>query len=638
MHLYAIAANLPSASARRLAHELRHLGAEFGLDGETLWSTSSRSGALAAGGIHHSAARCAPRVYLSQTEGVLTWFDGLPVSTRPGQNAHDARELAGSWESVGEELEGQFSVARLALEHERAEIVTDALGVAQVFCARHQGGVLVSNSATLIAAVLDLHVPDPLGVCSFLGLGWAAGASTLNGGIEVLCGGSRHIIEHSGLRTHQSFGPRTIPAKRGRAIPPAELAERMTTITGNAVAGMPRVGCALTGGRDTRVMVALLRAAGEEALYFTGGEPTSPDVVIATELAEMLGLQHELVQHDPASSAVDWTEAASRFVAQNDGLASLLQLPDYIELPACPPPLGVKLWGVGGEIGRTGTGFLTAIATNAPLLQRSNRIQRKLLGVKSRDDGGVMTREARHELARYLDRFHRERLEEGWTPDEIQEAFYTFERVGRWGGTGPRRMAATDDIFGPFVSRLFIDYCYSLSSKERYVEAAHYRLLSEISASLRDHRYDTPFPTPRPWLAPALATRQLAIAIRKRLRDRRRADSLGGPSSGAPDPEYPFQHAWLEARLPLIRDIFSTAESPLWDYVSRPRIEHLLNGSEAERAHHQEGLLRALSIFWHFHGPRPGGGAQPHAAERSFSTPKSRRYRLRAPASSRGSG
>ena len=609
MHIYAIAANLPGVTFQHLAHELAKLGAEFGLEPKSLWSRTSRGGLLLAAGIHHSPARCAPRVYLSHGERELTWFDGLPVSAQAGYAAYDAEALSRRWDSAAEELEGQFSAARLEPERERAEILTDALGLAQVFCAREGGGVLVSNSAALITAVLGLDSPNPLGVCSFLGLGWAAGASTLNSGVEVLCGGARHTLDSTGLSTRQDFGPQTIPRKRGAPISPAELAERMTTITGNAVHSMQRVGCALTGGRDSRVLVALLRAAGEEALYFTGGPPSSPDVVIASELAKMLGLEHELVHHDPASTSFDWTEAASRFVAQNDGLASLLQLPDYIELPPSPPPLGVKLWGVGGEIGRTGTGMLTAIATNAPVLQRSNRVQRKLLGVKSRDDGGVMTREARHELAGYFDRFHHERLAEGWSPDEIQEAFYTFERVGRWGATGPRRMAVSDDIFGPFASRLFIDYCYSLSSKERFVESAHYRLLSEISTSLRDHRYDTPFPTPRPWLASAMATRQLLIAVRKRLRDRRRTSTVAALHTGPPDPEYPFQHAWLEARLPLIRELFSSADSALWDYVSRARVEHLLNGSESERAHHQEGLLRATSIFWHFHGPRPASSA-----------------------------
>jgi asparagine synthase (glutamine-hydrolysing) len=432
--------------------------------------------------------------------------------------------------------------------------------------------------------------------------------------VRLLCGGARHTIDRDGsTRTQRSFAPETIPRHADTPTSAGALAERLTELTRNAVHPIERVGCAITAGRDSRVLMALLQAAGEDALYFTGGSPRDPDVVIAGEITERLGLRHEVVSRDPLSATFDWTDAAARFMRQNDGLSSLLQLPDYIELRSTDEPLGVKLGGVGGEIGRAGTGELTAIATNVPLLSRSVAVQRKLLAMKCRNEGGLMTPDATEEVARYLDEFRCARMEEGWRPAELQEAFYTFERVGRWGATGTRRVSGTDDGFSPLCLRPFIEYCFSLKSSERYTEAVPYRLLAALSPTLLAHRFEEPLPRQQPWLAPILATRELAGAIYSRAASRRparRSPQASEAIQTAATPRYAFQHAWFEDRLPLLRDLFSTPSSDLWSYISRPKLEALLDGSEAERARYQEQLLRATTVFWHFQGSAPTGSRE----------------------------
>jgi len=601
LHLYAIVSNVPRLAEEQLTEELMRAGEEFALDPATAWTAVSRGGAIRAAGVHHGTERCGHRRYLARSGSQVTLFDGLPVEREGRFQACDAEALAMHWQALEDSLEGQFNAVQLDLVGGRAEILLDPLGLVQVFVARRHGGIIVSNSATLTAALSGLRSPDPLGVSSLMGLGWAAGESTLTRDVRVLCGGARHTLTAVGLQTRRHFGPQTIPGGGEDPLTAGELAATLTTLTASAVRGIDRVGCALTAGRDTRVLAALMQAAGEHALYFTGGTADHPDVVIARELARRLGLEHEVVCHDPSSSSLDWTNAAARFIRQNDGLVSLLQLPDYIDLSLARPRLGVKLGGVGGEIGRTGIGALTAAATNVPVLRSSARAQRRLLAMKVRNESGLMTSDAMAELARYLDSFREERLGEGWRPQELQEAFYTFERVGRWGASG-RRMAGTDDAFLPLCARPFISYCFTLSSAERYVEAAHYRLLTELSPELRDHRFDFPFPGQRTWLVPVRATGRLVKGVGEQV-----ISAPAGPNGDVARvcPEYPFQHAWFEARLDLMRDLFSVSNSDLWRFISRRRIQALLDGTEADRAANQEDLLRATTIFWHFHGPRP---------------------------------
>jgi asparagine synthase (glutamine-hydrolysing) len=606
VHLYAIASDIARLDEQALRDGLRTLAADFALDGESAWSVRSRDGRLLAAGVHHAAELSGARRYTSLTESRATWFDGLPVHAEGRLDAHDAAALAAGWSSLEETLEGQFSAVDFDLDAGRVELHTDTLGMSQVFWARAGSGVLVSNSATLIASLLELRAPDPLGASSFLGLGWPVGTHTTTRDLNVLPGGARHTLLEGQLRTRRSFGPAQLASSHRQALQaPLDLAGDLTRLTAGAVHGVGPVRCALTGGKDSRVVAALVQATGaEEILYYTNGEEDVEDVIIARELARKFGLRHEVTRPDALSGTVDWTHAATVFMRQNDGLVSLLQLPDYIDLDHHSGPLGVKLWGMGGEIGRAGTGALMATATTVPLLRRSLRLQRRLLAMKVHDVARLMTAEASAEVNRYLADFESQRLQEGWRPQQLQEAFYTFERIGRWGATGPRRAASADDIFTPFCSRPFIAYCFSLSPGERYLEAAHHRLLSELSPTLREHRLEIPFETQHPRLAPVLVARRLLRQVgvwSSRLRGTRGED----PSAARTiEPEYPFQHDWFEQRLGLMRELFAAApSSDLWNFVSRPRVEELLAGSGSDRAPHQDELLRATTLFWHFHGP-----------------------------------
>ena len=179
--------------------------------------------------------------------------------------------MRGRWGELDGTLEGQFSAGYIDLQSERVELLLDTLGLAQVFVARQEGGILASNSATLIEMLLGSRSPDPLGVSSFMGLGWAAAHRTLSAEVQALEGGSRHVIENLQMRTITTFDTTTVPRHRTKPVPVAELVEQLVGLTASAVRGMQPVTCALTGGRDTRVLTALSLAVGEPTEYFTGG-------------------------------------------------------------------------------------------------------------------------------------------------------------------------------------------------------------------------------------------------------------------------------------------------------------------------------------------------------------------------------
>ena len=497
-------------------------------------------------------------------EEIALW-DGLPLDGSGSLVAHDAEQLRRHWRSLPELLEGEFCAARIDLAEDAVEILVDPLGMLPVFHASDGKRAVISTSASIVASVFALHRPDLLAIASFVAFEWAMERRAFLAGMRALLGGCVHRLDVTGLRSSQHFGPASLATRTRGSIPVAAVAGQLERLTSAATGAGGPVRCALTAGRDTRVIAAILRSIDAPTTFYTGGELDSIDVILARELAARFDLDHE-VQH-ASESQRDWTQAAERFVRQTEGFSSLVQLVDYIELDQPIEQVGVTLWGVGGEIGRPGSA-LRKIAPNFPLLSRLPRVQRRLLDLRI-DDGGLLTDDGRALVAQHLQSFADERLREGWPTRELSEAFYTFGRVACWGAGGVRRAAGASDLFSPYCTRPFMRYCFSLSPGERYLEAPHYRLLSCLDPPLRDHRFEYPFPPQHNWLVAPLATRELWHTLRS---GGRRGRDNGTPTERDP----PFLTRWLAAHIPMLSEVADNADSEVWQVIDRSRVMALL--------------------------------------------------------------
>jgi asparagine synthase (glutamine-hydrolysing) len=593
MHVFAVAVDIPDLTPERLSAALAHGAREFRLDLSTSWNTKSRTGKILAAGVHHGKAG-RPRRYLASTSGMVTLFDGLPVDPDGQHAAYDAYVLAAGWDSWADRLEGQFAAAQIDLESEHAEIRLDSFGLVPVFVARKNGGALASTSIRVIQSLLGLEAPDAIGVSALMGTGSILDR-TLVEGIVPLEGGAVHRLGGGLIATRSIFGPDSIAKGPGKTLSVSELATQMTRLTVSATRDVEPVQCPITAGRDSRVLVALLLAGGVNADFYTAGRSGDPDVDISVDLARCFGLPHRVIVPGGRETPIDGVEAAARYIEQNEGLSTLLQLVDYIELIDTSPQIGLKLWGAGGEVGRCG-GLAVAIA-NLPVAGRFPGLQRWALGKSFTGHGlDYMTHRGVALLNGHLDRFFEERSNEGWMTKELTESLFAFAGPG-WGQGDPRRAAGVDDLFSPFRSRLFTEYCLALTPAERYVEAPHHRLLTQLSPMLREFPYEFPFPEPRPTLASGKAMREICLLVQRRFGLVSRAKTAGGGEW--------FMPAWIEDNIDVLRDLFEPADSPLWEWIARERIMPLVRGCAQDRAPHVASLLRAATIFWLFSGPRP---------------------------------
>ena len=560
------------------------------LDPATLTVESSESGRVVCARMSHAPAVAAPRRYAARRAGALVLFDGFPIERYGRFAAHDAAALAERWDDLPGLLEGVFSAVRVDLHSDRVECLIDTMSLAPVFLHRSPQGLLLANSVEALRQLAGLRAVDPLGLGSMLALGWPAGGRTLLADVEFLAGGGVHRLHPGGATFIAHATPATMihAVSGGTPLPVDQLLE---TTRAAAASGAP-LASGLTAGRDTRVLLALSRAAQADVAFYTSGSDEDTDVRIARQIAERFGLRHRVLDPSPPADLDEWAAATTTFVGRTDGLSPIDAISDHLDHDGVPDRLGLELWGAGGEIGRTVMWVVASLAAVTPGVRRSYEVQRRVLQRAAVDPAGLIAPEVMAAVRAWLDGFVASRREEGWTADAILTSAYAFGRVRHWAARGVRRAAATTDLYSPFACRAYAEHCFGLPAGARYVEQAHRRLIDAYAPEVDAVPYELPWRRQ----APVLALPMLLRDGGRRLAARARRTPGGTPP--------PLGPRWFEAGLALHRDVaLSSPSSPLWDVVDRRRYEALLAATPQERAPYAVGLDRVLTALWYLDGP-----------------------------------
>ena len=189
MQLFAVGVGLDPSATDRLADELRRTASLYPqLDHDAAWQRRLPNGVFI-GAVATPSAVAAPRVYVHATEREIVLYDGLPIDPSAGGiRAHDAGDLARSWDELIPRLEGRFGIVRVSMDGSSVGLINDAFGAMQLYAAEVGGATIVSNSAGLVARAIDARELDPLGVSTFLAIDWVGADRTLRAGVRVLPG------------------------------------------------------------------------------------------------------------------------------------------------------------------------------------------------------------------------------------------------------------------------------------------------------------------------------------------------------------------------------------------------------------------------------------------------------------------
>jgi hypothetical protein len=599
MNLFVAGWNVPKERHAAAIAGLRRMIDVFPqLDASTLWQRSSAGGTVFAASMHTAGPAAAPRRYVWHAGDRSVFYCGLPVAADGAFAAHCADDLAARWDHLADHLEGQYAALRIVDEPPRLELITDTLGMEQVFYSHQGDSWLVSNSVRLLERIGGPRPLDELGVSLYLGIGWAGDDRTLRDGIRVIPGGQHWTWQAGDVepRRRICFGPTDLARQPRRALNAARverLANDLMQLCRSLGQSFP-LESPLTGGRDSRLLAALLIRAGVSARYVTAGEPSSADAQIGAAIAQAFDLPHTIVTITEADVVNRWDDLAWSYVRQNDGLSSLWEIASVLELAPHVERLKVGLWGIGGEIAR---GFY-----GEPRLYLNGRdvasVQRYLVEKKVADAGGLVRREATALARDYVHRFVRECVAMGFAPVDAPDVFYAFQRVGRWGGNNARRVMPIQDLFTPFSSRAFVSAAFALPASQRYTEPLHYSLMRRLSPELHRLPFDgKPWRAQQPWFN---LLKVQGVALWRRVQ--RRSGSRSS-SKRSPDKPAAFDRGgWFEGkRQQALSVCLDQVDSPLWNFVDRSVFERLMSSAtEPDRRWRYRSALYGIATLFYY--------------------------------------
>jgi asparagine synthase (glutamine-hydrolysing) len=216
--------------------------------------------------------------------------------------------LAGQLERHGieglQEVDGSFSGFLIDPRRGQCILFNDRYGVERLFVYTDRDRVLFSSEAKAILAVVSsARAFDPAGLAEWLACGCTIGTRSLYQNTEVLAAGTAIRIDagKSPVRT------RYFDRSRLEQLPPLpanQFAERfretLTAAVNTAVARSPRAALSLTGGLESRLVMACLDAGPHTVPCYTFGSMYRPtmDVVVAKAVAARCDQPHHELKLD----------------------------------------------------------------------------------------------------------------------------------------------------------------------------------------------------------------------------------------------------------------------------------------------------------------------------------------------------
>jgi asparagine synthase (glutamine-hydrolysing) len=196
-----------------------------------------------------------------------------------------------------QKLNGLFSGLLIDKKRNRAFLFNDRYGLERLYLCETKDGLYFASEAKALMRILpELRFFDENGVAQLLSFGCTLEWQSLFRGVKLLPGGSLWTLERGQIRKGRYFSSaswESLQPLTEQAFE-SEFKETFKRVLPRYCEAAPRVGISLTGGLDTRMIMACLPQAGTKPVSytFTGENPTILDSRVANRVAEACGLEH----------------------------------------------------------------------------------------------------------------------------------------------------------------------------------------------------------------------------------------------------------------------------------------------------------------------------------------------------------
>jgi len=433
------------------------------------------------------AAQPGPR-YVDATQGRVALWSGRPLLWEAGDRADGRVPLdpglyltpAHRWADA---LDGRAAAAVYDDQARTLTVRADPLGAYPLYRASAGGAEWISNRAEPLRALTGSRRVDLDALAGLLGGGWPLGGEPVWSDVRRVAPGILSVHPEAGERRRELLAPADTAAMCGAGWDAAAAASLLVeTVRGLADWPGRESLVPVTGGRDSRLILAAALRAGIDFAAATGGAPDSPDVVVARRVCEAAGIEHALLPADPAGDPWSAPEDAARVLGLTaSGTATLA---DAAGFPLGPGRAGGgpgALWhsGQGGEIGRRYYASAAAGDRDAAVaaLERAFCGRRPGRADPLSDAGRERVRAG---IAGWVDR----RLAAGARVEDLPDLFYLDERMGAWAGPTHGAVEWVRDVTSPLWSVRLLPHLLGATVAEREREAFHDAVLRRLAPEL----------------------------------------------------------------------------------------------------------------------------------------------------------
>jgi len=234
------------------------------------------------------------KTYVSEKQGVNTYVLGIPA--HPDITFTEIPEwcarivAAGHYERFKELLGSFVVIVDEPIQH-RITFVTDIMGLRPFFIGKHNGYIVFGTDVwTLYRAGLSNRAIDYDAVSEWIIYGYNAGDRSLFSSLSRLPPGAAVIFQDE--KYSKIYYTEIQP--KSHTPSPEEVAEDIYAIVSSTVktlmADHPRISVALSGGYDSRFLLALCSSLTKTTTKCATVSFTSAEGYIATQVADILGL------------------------------------------------------------------------------------------------------------------------------------------------------------------------------------------------------------------------------------------------------------------------------------------------------------------------------------------------------------
>jgi asparagine synthase (glutamine-hydrolysing) len=427
-----------------------------------------------------------------------TWFhvDGYGVGS-------EAR-LLGRYLEVGshqlaQELEGFFVIVVGDAKVKETIVFTDIVGSCHGFLRSWKSITALSSSSLLLAGLEDFSL-DPSGCQEFLCTGIVYEDRTFYREVHKLGPATLSRFAEGTLRDQRRYWQiRNITPD---SLDGSEAARRLWAMLIDAAHKIGKIFtqpvCDLTGGYDSRVLVAAFLTAGVHFSTTVSGLPEAPDVVLSQGLAKMLGL-HNMHLEPPAQTTFDQVKKAFLLT---DGEYDLIEYARIFEIHRLlSQHFHISINGSYGEVARGYWWELLFPHAGARRKLNSEKVARLRYGAQTYAPS-IFSPELRLDLVSHLADVI-ERTNAGLTdlPNTLQmDHAYLMMRMQRWQG---RIASSTNRLWpclSPFLFRTVLETMLQSSTRIRRRGLLIRRMLNEFQPRLADFPLEHGYPAmPATW-------------------------------------------------------------------------------------------------------------------------------------------